>query len=190
LEDPVRASRIERMSDLVFTTRPARSNEVNAVGIYVRTEKGMDGFGYKSENDYRLMTAYEALKFFESEPSTPTLMMLEEHFGAVQGLVHTALQQPKVLAGQISGVRKRVYIRLKSNLNELSLDVAKALEALYEKPLTAEAEFRLKKALDARSAEDLGSLISALHSDNRLVITDGPGQDPVRIVCSMGVSIG
>lgn len=188
LEDPVRASRIERMSDLVFTTRPARSNEVNSVGVYVRTEKGMDGFGYKSENDYRLMTAYEALKYFESEPSTPTLKMLEEHFGAVQGLVHTALQQPKVLAGQISGVRKRVYTRLKSNLNELSLEVAKALEALYEKPLTAEAEFRLKKALGARSAEDLGSLISALHSDNRLVITDGPGQDPVRIVCSMGSS--
>jgi hypothetical protein len=88
----------------------------------------------------------------------------------------------------MSGIRKRVYKRLKSNLSSLPLDVASALEAIYSKPLTAEAEGRLRKALTARSDEDLGSLISALHSDERLVISDGPGQDPIRIVCSMGVN--
>jgi hypothetical protein len=175
------------MNDLIFTTRPVRILEQESVGVFVRTDRGMDGFGVASSNDYRLMTAYEALKFFESEPTTPTLDTLPEHFESVQGLVNSPLQQPSVIAGQMTGIRKRLYKRLKTNLVSLPMEVETALEALYQKPLTAEAEGRLRKALTARSDEDLGNLISALHSDNRLVINDGPGLDPIRIVCSMGV---
>ena len=87
----------------------------------------------------------------------------------------------------MAGVRKRIYKRLNSNLNDLPLDVGIALEAIYAKPLTAEAEGRLRKALTARSDEDLGSLISTLHRDNKLVIDEGISRDPIRIVCSMGV---
>jgi hypothetical protein len=186
--DPQRASRVERMNDLVFTTRPAREIENNSVGVFVRTDRGIDGFGVSNGDSYRLMTAYEALKFFESEPSTPRLQMLDSHFEMVQGLVHSPLQQPSIIAGQMSGIRKRIYKRLKSNLNNLPMEVATALEAIHSKPLTAEAEGRLRKALAARSDEDLGTLIAALNSDGRLVLEDTPGQDPIRIVCSMGVS--
>jgi ATP-dependent exoDNAse (exonuclease V) beta subunit len=114
--------------------------------------------------------------------------MLEEHFESVQGLVHSPLQQPSIIAGQMSGIRKRVYKRLRSNLDNASLELEEAIEAIHSKPLTAEAEGRLRKALNARSDEELGSLITTMHSDNRLVIEDEPGQDPIRIVCSMGVS--
>jgi superfamily II DNA or RNA helicase len=188
IENPDRAARVERMNDLVFTTRPARETESNSVGVFVRTDRGMDGFGFTTGDEYRLMTAYEALKFFEAEPFTPTAKMLDEHFASVQGLVNSPLQQPSIIAGQMAGVRKRIYKRLKSNLKDLPFDVASALEALYAKPLTAEAEGRLRKALIARSDDELGSLISALHSDGRLVVADGPSDDPIRIVCSMGVS--
>ena len=186
--DPLRASRVERMNDLVFTTRPARDIENHSVGVFVRTDRGMDGFGVSNGDSYRLMTAYEALKFFESEPDTPRLEMLDSHFEIVQGLVHSPLQQPSIIAGQMSGIRKRIYKRLKSNLSNLPMEVANALEAIYSRPLTAEAEGRLRKALTARSDEDLGTLIAALNSDARLVIEDTPGQDPIRIVCSMGVA--
>ena len=189
-EDPQRAARVERMSDLVFATRPARISEVNSIGVFVRTERGLDGFGLKKQNSYDLVTSYEALKFFECTPETPGLKTLEEHFSSVQGLVHGPLQQPTIISGQLTGIRKRVYQRLKSNLQEMPLEVATALEALYKTPLTAEAESRLSKALTARSNEDLGILISALHSDGRLVIQEGPGIDPIRIVCSMGASNG
>jgi hypothetical protein len=187
IESPDRAARVERMNDLIFTTRPARNSEQNSVGVFVRTDRGMDGFGLAHSEKFELMTAYEALKYFESEPETPTIETLQEHFESVQGLVNSALQQPSVIAGQMTGIRKRLYKRLKTNLVSLPMEVETALEALYQKPLTAEAEGRLRKALTARSDEDLGNLISALHSDNRLVINDGPGLDPIRIVCSMGV---
>jgi hypothetical protein len=88
----------------------------------------------------------------------------------------------------MTGIRKRVYRRLKTNLQEMSLELANSLEAIFSKPLTAEAEGRLSKALSSRSDEDLGILVTTLHSDGRLVLQDGPGQDPIRIVCSMGVS--
>jgi len=189
-ENPQRAARVERMSDLVFATRPAIESEDNSVGVFVRTERGLDGFGVKDQGDYNLITSYEALKFFECTPDTPGLRTLDEHFSSVQGLVHGPLQQPTIISGQLTGIRKRVYQRLKSNLQEMPLEVATALEALYATPLTAEAESRLSKALTARSDEDLGTLISALYSDGRLIIQEGPGIDPIRIVCSMGVSNG
>ena len=62
------------------------------------------------------------------------------------------------------------------------------LASIFSMPLTAEAESRLSKALGARSDEDLGVLITALNTDGRLVLQDSLGQDPIRIVCSMGVS--
>jgi hypothetical protein len=88
----------------------------------------------------------------------------------------------------MTGVRKRVYKRLKTNLDNMSLELANAIESIFSKPLTAEAESRLSKALGARSDEDLGILVTALHLDGRLVLQDLPGQDQIRIVCSMGVS--
>ena len=88
----------------------------------------------------------------------------------------------------MTGIRKRVYKRLKTNLDDMPLELANALESIFSKPLTAEAESRLSKALGARSDEDLGVLVTAFHSDGRLVLQDSPGQDPIRIVCSMGVS--
>lgn len=185
-ENPHRASRVERMNDLVFTTRPSRNYEENSVAVFVRTDRGLDGFGLAIGDDYRLMTAYEALKFFESEPSTPLLPVLKEHFNSVRALVTSPLQQPSIIAGQLAGIRKRIYKRLKANLNSLPFEVANALEAIYSNPLTAEAEGRLRKAITARSDEDLGNLISAMHSDGRLVIEDNSEQDPIRIVCSMG----
>jgi hypothetical protein len=173
---------------LVFATRPARENEKNSVGVFVRTERGMDGFGFKSENEYRLMTSYEALKYFECLPTTKGEKTQDDHFSSVQGLVHGPLQQPVIIAGQMTGIRKRVYKRLKTNLDDMPLELANALESIFSKPLTAEAESRLSKALGARSDEDLGILVTAFHSDGRLVLQDSPGQDPIRIVCSMGVS--
>jgi hypothetical protein len=88
----------------------------------------------------------------------------------------------------MTGIRKRVYKRLKTNLDNMPLELANALESIFSKPLTSEAETRLSKALGARSDEDLGVLVTALYSDGRLVVQEGPGQDPIRIVCSMGVS--
>ena len=188
--DPERAQRIEKMPDLTFATRPARQDEQDAIGVYVRTERGVDAFGISAENHLQLMTSYEALKFFECEIDTIGKKLLMDHFDEVRDLVHGPLRQPEIVAGQLTGIRKRIYNRLRANLMDMSVELSFALESIYSKPLTAEAEGRIAKALTARSDEDLATLVTALHNDGRLVMADNPGKDPIRIVCSMGVSNG
>ena len=69
-------------------------------------------------------------------------------------------------------------------------EVADALDALYRRPLTAGAEDSTRRALARRDDDHLAQLLVVLHADNRLVVPDGPGSDPIRIVCTMGATRG
>ena len=76
-----------------------------------------------------------------------------------------------------------------SNAGEVAPQVTEALEALYARPLQTLAERRLRSALRTRpSDDDLGDLLVLLHRDENLVVPDAAGADPIRIVCTMGVS--
>jgi len=186
--NPARALRIEKMPDLVFATRPSRELESDSVGVYVKTDRGIDGFGFADGSELRLMTGHEALKYFECTPETPGLGRSVTHFDLVNNLIQGPLRQGNIIAGQLTGIRKKTYLRLKSIMNDLPVDAIEAFEAMFERPLTTEAEYRLSKALSARSDEDIATLVTVLHADHRLVVADSPGSDPIRIVCSMGVS--
>jgi len=187
--DPARAERIKALPDLVYATRPTRASEPEAVGVYVRTDRGMDGFGRATENGtLSLMTGQEALAFFSCEPDTPGLPRRAEHFPLVEDIVSGPLMRPEVVEGKLRGVRARVWKRLSGSLITSDREIAEALDSLYRRPLTVESEERLKRALAAKDDEDLAQLLVVLHADGRLVIPDGPGADPIRIVCTMGAA--
>jgi hypothetical protein len=187
-EDPDRATRIERMPDLVFAIRPTRSNEIPSTGVYVRTSGDIDGFGKWADGQTTLMTGHEALAYFECEPNTPGLPLPDEHFAHVQELVRGPLRKPEASAGRLRGVRVRVWNRLKGSFSDADLEVRDALDALYQRPLTQEADQRLKIALRTNDVDELAALVKVLHEQRRLVIPDTT-QDPIRIVCSMGVQV-
>jgi hypothetical protein len=91
------------------------------------------------------------------------------------------------IEGRLSGVRKRLWNRLNGALVAGKGQVAEALEAIFTRPLTKEAEKRFTAALAARSdVDDLADLLVLLHRDKRLVV-DIAAIDPIHIVCSMGV---
>ena len=96
--------------------------------------------------------------------------------------------RPEVVEGKLRGVRARVWKRLSGNLITADPEIAEAMDALYRRPLTVEGEDRLKRGLAAKDDADLAQLLVVLHADGRLVIPDGPGVDPIRIVCSMGAA--
>ncbi len=97
--------------------------------------------------------------------------------------------KPTSIEGRLRGIRKRVWGRLNGNFVSLNPDVGEALEALFRRPLTRDAERRLKSALATRADDDdLADLLALLNRDNRLVIRDTIGSDPIRIVCTMGVN--
>lgn len=188
-DDPDRAERVKNMPDLIDATRPAHVGESNGVGVYVRTDRGVDGFGYANETgDLRLMTGQEALRYFKCEPETPGLARQSLHFPLVLDLVKGPIRRPDLVEGRLRGVRAQVWKRLSGHMATMDADVAEALDSLYRRPLTAEAEDRLKRALALKDDDQLSQLLVILHADTRLVIPDGPGNDPIRIVCTMGAA--
>ena len=134
------------------------------------------------------MTGQEALRYFECSAETPALPLSEQHFPAVKSLVLGPLRRPELTEGRLRGVRARVWKRLNGSFASMSVEAGDALDALYRRPLTSESETRLKNALGSRDDDQLSELLVALHSDTRLVVPDGPGNDPIRIVCSMGAA--
>ena len=186
---PQLAEMAKALPDLVFSSKYGSKNLAkSSVMAYVRTEKGYDGFGIADgEEDPRLLTALEALRLLSCEPDAEPLERLEGHFERVKELVRGPLQRPQLAAGQLRGTRLRVWRRLSGSLEAAESDVERALEAIYESPLTVEAEGRLRTALRERHNDDLAQLLALLHRDERLVVPLNDVYDPLRIVCSMGL---
>lgn len=187
-EHPELADRVKALPDLVYATRPSLSDrDVDGVVCYVRTENDNDGFGFGSAEGIRLLTGQEALSRFRCDIDTTALAARADHFPLLVQMAQGNLIQSGNIEGRLSGVRKRLWNRLNGALVAGKGDVADALEAIFTRPLTKEAEKRFTTALAARSdVDDLADLLVLLHRDKRLVI-DIAAADPIHIVCSMGV---
>ena len=189
-DDPDLAAKIVSLPDMVFATRPAGPSEQgDGVACYVRTQGGMDGFGFAQpyENP-RLLTGHEALRLFASTPETPALPRRDDHFDLTAQLAQGPLSKPASIEGRLRGVRKRIWNRLNGTFTSVNADVADALDALFRRPLTRDAEQRLRTTLSTRADdESLADLATLLHRDGRLVIPDSAGSDPLHIVCMMGI---
>lgn len=148
----------------------------------------MDAFGFGNTSGLSLLTGQEALSRFACEPETPALDARADHFPLVLALAQGPLRQSSTVAGRLRGIRKRIWDRLNGSIVAGQRDVQEALEAIFRTPLTREAEQRFTAAFRTRpDVEGLADLLTLLHRDKRLV-RDGVGDDPIRIVCSMGIS--
>jgi superfamily II DNA or RNA helicase len=190
--DPDLARRIAALPDLVDATRSRRASEASGgVACYVRTQSGIDGFGFAADDgSTRLLTGHEALRVFEAPADEPGKPLRDDHDDLVRSLVTDALSTPIVLAGRLRGIRRAIWQRLGETLQSHDSDTSEALDALYQHPLTADADRRLRRAIrNGISDDDLAARISALHRDAALVVELRTGQDPVRIVSTMGVGL-
>lgn len=188
-EQPELAKKIQHMPDLVYSTRFVReSDDEDGLACFVRTENGIDGFGFAdSSGKVRLMTSYEALQVFRAEPDDPTAERRADHFDLTAELVRGPLAHSAVAAGQLKGVRLRVWNRLSGRL-DISPETTEALESIFKRPLRLDAERQLRARLKSSSDEALSDLLVLLHKDENLVIADSSGSDPLRIVCTLGVN--
>lgn len=189
-ETPELARKVTELPDMVHATRAATTpDDIAGVACYVRTENDNDGFGFAgADGELRLLTGHEALRVFRSDLDAAALPMRADHFDLTAALARGPLAKPATLEGRLRGIRKRVWQRLNGNFVSLNPDVGDALDALFRRPLTRDAERRLKSALATRADDaDLADLVALMFRDNRLVIPDIAGSDPIRIVCTMGV---
>lgn len=190
-ETPELAHRVAHLPDMVYSTRQASDDEDSqGIACYVRTEGGTDGFGFAtSHTDLGLLTSQEALKAFACRPDAESLPRRDDHFLLTQALAQGPLAKPSTIEGRLRGIRKRIWNRLNGTFTSADAEVSDALDALFRRPLARDAERRIKGAFATGSSnEDIADLIVLLHRDNRLIIPDAAGSDPIRIVCTMGVS--
>lgn len=188
-EHPEITEKVVTRPDMIYATRAVASDrDVDGVVCYVRTESGTDGFGFGSTAGISLLTGQEALSRFACEPETPALPARADHFPMLMAMAQGKLTQNANTEGRLRGVRKRVWAKLNGSFVTNQGDVAEALETLFRRPLTRDAEQRFITALRVRSdVEDLAELLVLLHRDKRLVV-DSSGADPIHIVCSMGIT--
>lgn len=190
-QTPEVAEKVKRLPDLIDATRSRRiTDSEDGVVCYVRTEAGVDGFGFSdTEGEMRLLTGLEALRLFECTPSEEPLERIGGHDDFVAALVAGPLANPITTAGRLRGVRRTVWKRLGEGLFDFGSEVSAALDLLYQHPLTNEADRRLRNAMrNGASDEELAGRVAALARDERLVIEQRSGTDGIRIVSTMGIS--
>jgi hypothetical protein len=151
------------------------------VDAFAVSRGGEDGMRERE----RLVTPYEAFRLFYAEPETPTADLRDDHFERLQHLVHGPLSSDSIVAGNLKGVRKRIWERFTGTL--FMRGGEDALNALHERPLQKAAEMKLRGALRNRvSDDDLVAILNQLYEDDKLVIKS-VDSDPLRVVCSLGV---
>lgn len=188
--DPKMAEGLAAMPDMVSATRARRlTDSEDTVLCYVRTESGIDGFGAaEPSGQVRLLTGHEALRAFEAAPEELGLEHQQEHDELVAQLVRGPLSTPARIAGRLRGVRRTVWNRLGAQLHSHDVETHAALDALFQHPLTAEADRRLRRAIrNGVTDQELAARVAALFRDDQLVLAARGNRDPIRIVSSMGV---
>ncbi len=185
---PAVTKRVLTLPDLIHSTRDRYAREsTGGVACFVRTESGIDAFAMTdSHGAERLLTPAEALRVFEAEPTTPTTSLREDHFDLEARLVRGPLTVEARAAGNLRGVRKRIWERFGGTF--YAEQAEDALNALHERPLTTHATNQLSIALRNKYADqDILDLLDRLHREDRLVIGSSES-DELRIVCSIGVT--
>lgn len=189
-DDPALAHRVASLPDMIDATRKRRLSDIDdGVVCFVRTASGIDGFGLAApDGATRLLSGNEALRVFEATPEELGLELRDDHERLLAGLVRGPLAAPQGVAGRLRGVRRAIWMRLGETLANHDASTSAALDALYQHPLTADAERRLRRAVrHGIEDEALAERIATLHRDGQLVLQSIAGQDPIRIVSSMGV---
>ncbi|NUU07676.1 NgoFVII family restriction endonuclease [Leifsonia sp. C5G2] len=190
-QTPEAAERARRLPDLVDATRSKRVTDTeDGVACYVRTEAGLDGFGWTTvDGETRLLTGFETLRLFESTPDEPSADRIANHDELVGALVRGPLANPPTAAGRLRGVRRQIWKRLGESLFEFGPEASAALDLLYQHPLTNESDRRLRNAIrNGASDDELANRVTALAREDKLVIERRSGNDSIRIVSTMGVN--
>ena len=186
------------LPDVTFATRAIPVNETSdpeGVLVYTLSQHGYDRIGFAGRGGSSTRVGpHDALTMTACEPGENGVARLLEHYELVKTVIEGPLATDDLnIEGQLSGVRRRVYERLRALISDntgqlFSPDQQSndAVDALYRSPLTEYSKQVLARAMRERSSEDILALVVSLHNEGRLTIDSVSDEDEVRIVCSMG----
>jgi hypothetical protein len=167
----------------------------SGVLLYTLSNFGYDRLGFSDDDGIiTRLSPHEALKATMFDVKTPGTIRREDHFEKISKIVSYSFENDlSSLEGQLSGVRKRVYEKLrtllverKGTLFEVNKEVTEAVDSLFRYPLTEYSKQALARSLKDRQSNDLLSLVVTLHNEGRLVIESIAAIEDIQIVCSLG----
>jgi superfamily II DNA or RNA helicase len=186
------------LPDVTFATKSININgdsDPEGVLVYTLSQHGYDRIGFAStDGGSKRVGPHDALAMTACEPDEIGVARLDAHYELVKEVIEGPLATDELnIEGQLSGVRRRVYERLRTLISDntgqlFSPDQESndAVDALYRSPLTEYSKQVLARAMRDRSSEDILALVVSLHNEGRLTIDSISDDDEVRIVCSMG----
>ncbi len=199
--DPGLKKTIEKMPDVVYSTKPHEPTDSQPEGVlaYMRTSQGNDMLAWLDKQGNSITESQLAvLRAAECEPDTSALSRFQGHHQLVQSAVAMALKETSKIGGQLgrpSGARFRTYERLRKFVERIqgqvwdTPDLRKVIEEIYTYPLRQTATDALNRQLRAEATDEaLAELCITLRSEGRLCqIADiGASQEP-KIICSLGL---
>jgi hypothetical protein len=196
--NPLLAQAAIDLPDVTFSTKSLQNgNEPQDEGVLVYTlsQHGYDRIGFAGcDNTTRRVGPHDALAVTSCLPEEKGVVRLENHYELVKAVIEGPLATDELnVEGQLSGVRRRVYERLRTLLSDNTGQLFSpdqqandAVDALFRSPLTEHSKQTLAKAMRDRTSEDILALVVSLHNEGRLTVDSVADDDEVRIVCSMG----
>jgi SNF2 family DNA or RNA helicase len=197
---PVLAQRAIDLPDVTFSTKSLvgqNASKDEGVLVYTLSQHGYDRIGFAgSDNASRRVGPHDALNATACLPEEKGVVRLDNHYELVKTVIEGPLATDEInVEGQLSGVRRRVYERLRALLSESTGQLFSpdqqandAVDALFRSPLTEHSKQTLAKAMRDRTSEDILALVVSLHNEGRLTVDSVADDDEIRIVCSMGFS--
>jgi superfamily II DNA or RNA helicase len=209
-KNPELETMIEALPNVVYSTKrvpqpPTDDNSAhNPDGgalVYVRTGGDYDALAWVGPDGEPVTESqFVILRTAACAPDEPALEARDDHHALVaRGTELIAHQEHKSAGGQLgrpSSPRAKTYERLKRYAETLRgtlfdrVDLHKAVDELYQRPLTAESQETLGRQLKAGLDDDtLAELVVALREDGKLCVAAGDVErrEP-QIICSLGLA--
>lgn len=204
---------IEALPQVVYSSRhhsTPHSANPEGVLVYSKTSQGNDALVWlDAEGNSVTQSQLRILQRADCEPDTPTRTRHEQHHDLVKQALDKIAKQEHIYAvggalGKRSGVRYRLYHRMKGYLSNVQQEprlafeevkkeeqhLEQVIEALHHHKLQASAEDLLRKRLKQREHDkDLAVLLIELHQEGRLsiIVAESTKQEDPQVMCSLGL---
>jgi hypothetical protein len=202
--DPKLVKIIPGLPDVVYSARAweVRDGLPDGVLVFMKTGQGncalawMDKAGSSvTESQYRIMKAAKC------EPDTAAVEKASDHHELTGKGVELIIKENRNIHGTAGtlgsrhGIRFRIYELLKNHLDHIegelfdTAEIRKALQQIYENPLTEKAKAVLSQHLKLKSsAQMVTEAVQALYNEDELVMGKHEvGNGEPQLICSLGL---
>ncbi len=202
--DPSLQKTITEMPEVVYSTKSHAPTPERPEGVLVYAQLGnaTDALAWMDKDGNGITESQlQVLKAAECAPEAPALRRSDWHHASVEAGVKLIAAEDKQIGGQLgrpSGVRFRVYERLKSYAERVrgtqfaTDSLNRVVQDIHRFPLRESAKDILNRQLRIGvTDETLAQLVVALREEDKLAVEehDLESAEP-RIICSMGLRGG